>query len=197
MKCVPVIFLILALLVCCKADNAPEDGELLKTLREQIQVRDVGTQWTLDFQKKQPSSPQGRQIPLTLENIAAASIKFTGNRMYPELPGFGSLDTSNLNREQRTLLNNFCQAVTGDDREKAAETFNQSTRFLLTLFFADIQNAGLNSFIIGKPVVAGQTWQVPVRFFASKSRLDVQMYLLYDTKSWIIDQIAYGELIHE
>jgi hypothetical protein len=191
----PALFIFfLCILTACEAGTqAAHEGAAVTTLRAIVQKRDAETVWTLDFPKSTAQNAQGGTIALSPENFAVASVKVTGNSIYPELPGFGSLNTANLNAEQRSLINTFCAAVIAGNVAEASKSFHAATRFLFTLFFEDIKDSKLKSFIVGKPAIIDSTWQIPVRFLAGDSHLDIQIYLLYEN-NWVIDQIAYGEL---
>jgi hypothetical protein len=194
--CMASLFIILlCFFTACEAGTqaAPENS-VDTTIRGMVQKRDAETVWTLDFPKSAAQNTQGGAIALSPENIAVASVKVTGNSIYPELPGFGSLNTANLNAEQRSLINDFCNAIIAST--DASKHFRTETRFLFALFFEDIKDSKLKSFIVGKPAIIDSTWQIPVRFLGGSKRLDVQMYLVYDN-GWVIDQIAYGELVNE
>jgi hypothetical protein len=190
-----LIVLFLCFLTACEADiQATHEDEAVTTLRSMVQTRDAITVWTLDFPQSAVQRAQDRSIELSPENLAAAPARITGNSIYPELPGFGSLNTANLNAEQRLLINEFCGAVIADKIEEASKRFRTTTRFLLTIFFEDVKDSNQKSFIVGRPAIIDSTWQIPVRLFAGDNHLDVQLYLLYDN-GWVIDQIAYGEFV--
>jgi hypothetical protein len=191
MKLLAVIALV-CLCAGCKNNETPSEDGLGATLRFLLQERDSATGWTQDFSVATP--PKSKSIPLTPDNIAAASLRTTGNSIAPELPGFGSLDTANISRDQWNRLNHFCGAVMGKNMDAATEDFNPATSFLVPLFFTDLETAGLTRFLVGKPWIIGETWQIPVRFFVGSRHLDIQVYLLYNNDRWVIDQISYGEL---
>jgi hypothetical protein len=190
-----VVFAFLFMLFTgCSANKQAETAAATEpTVRQTIETRDGNTDWTLDFSKDAAAHAGEESIPLSPENIAAASVKLTGNSIYPELPGFGSLNISNLSTEQRAVINRFCAAVIAANTQNASAVFNRSTQFLLVIFFADIKSTKFDRFLIGKPVIIDSTWQIPVRFFAGKNHLDVQIYLIYEAL-WLIDQIAYGDI---
>jgi hypothetical protein len=191
-----LFIILLCILTACEVDTqATQKREEVTTLRQMVQTRDAETVWTLDFPKSAARGAPDR-VALSPENVAAASVRVTGNSIYPELPGFGSLNTANLNAEQRSLVNGFCAAVIAGNTAEASKHFHSATRFLFTLFWADIKERKLKSFIVGKPAIIDSTWQIPVRFLAGDSYLDVQIYILHEN-NWIIDQIAYGELVNE
>jgi hypothetical protein len=194
----PALFLcLLFILTACEVGTqTTQEDEGTHTLRSRVQTRDAQTVWTLDFPRSTVRNTQGGPIALLPENVAVASVKVTGNSIYPELPGFGSLNTANLNAEQRSLINGFCNAIIAGNMAEASKHFHATTQFLFTLFFADIKDSKLKSFLVGKPAIIDSTWQIPVRFFADSKHLDIQIYLLYE-KNWIIDQVAYGELVND
>jgi hypothetical protein len=161
------------------------------TVRSQIQEREAGAAWTREFTAPAPKS---RPVQLTQESIAAFGPSQAGNNVYPELPGFASLDTSNLGAPMRAVINAFCRAVIAGKQEDAQALARAETRFFVDIFFADTALIVFSkTFVLGKPEILGETWQVPVRFLAGKGHLDVFLFLMYDTK-WVIDQITYGEL---
>jgi hypothetical protein len=196
MRSVLFILFLCILTACETGTQAAQDDKAATTLRSIVQRRDDNTVWTLEFPQNTTQNAQDRSIELSPENFAAASIRITGNSIYPELPGFGSLNTANLNTEQRLLINGFCNAVIAGNMQGASQHFYTATRFLLMLFFEDIKDTKLNRYIVGRPTIIDSTWQIPIRFFGGNNHLDIQIYLLYEN-SWIIDQIAYGELVND
>jgi hypothetical protein len=193
MRFVVIIFLLMYFTGCDQNNQAESVAEPQATVRQTIEKRNADTEWTLDFSEGNAARAAGRSIPLSPENIAAASAKMTGNNIYPELPGFGSLNISNLNTEQRSIINRFCNAIIAANTQNASAVFKASTRFLLVILFEDIKTTKFDRFLIGAPMIIDSTWQIPVRFFSGGSHLDMQVYLIYEA-GWFIDQIAYGDI---
>jgi hypothetical protein len=182
---------ILLILVGCRGNTSGDLAVSDVTVRSAIQERDASAVWTRDF--AQPAKER-RNVPLTQDSIIAFTPSQIGNSVYPELPGFASLDTSNLNQELRAAVNAFGRAVTVRDLAGAQGFAREDTRFFMDIFFTD--TAGIKftgPFLTGKPEIIDGTWQVPLRFFAARGHLDIHVYLMYDDK-WVIDQITYGEL---
>lgn len=196
-KAKPLLFLFLALTGCGGGANS-DLGEPKATIREMVLAKDAAATWTRVFTPSAQTQP-GR-IALQPDNLAAASAAVLGNPVYPALPGFASLDRSNLSPEAGVVVNAFCNALSAGNKEDARSKMRTETRFLADIIFLDLGITGAGKpfasrHLVGKPEVVAETWQVPVRLFASAKRhLDIQMYLMYYRGQWVVDQITYGEL---
>jgi hypothetical protein len=165
------------------------------TLRDVIQQKERSVQWTADVDPAQQTRTNPA-IAVTPENVFAERAQYH-QIVYPELFGFGSLDTSLLGSKEQGVITPFCEAITAHDKNAAAQLMNTQSAFLLTIFFDDIRDIEFSKrYIIGRPGIRGNMWQIPVRFFLDDGILDVHLFL-NQGESIQIDQISYGEIIHD
>jgi hypothetical protein len=170
----------------------PESGEA--TLKSMIAEKESAVEWTVDVLPPEKPSP-GDGLQITPDNLFVARSEIAKlDIIYPELPGFGPIDTSLLGSGERRGLGTFCSAIIAHDRERAESLMNPDNRFLLVIFFQDIRNAEFTQrYVIGRPGMRGDLWQVPVRFFLKKGYIDTQIFFVQG-ESIMIDQISYGEI---
>jgi hypothetical protein len=194
--------------------GTPQTGE--QTLKALIDRRDSTVNWMLDVNPLK--TPQDLvAVPITTATIFASRTQT--QTVYPELAGFGSLDTSLLSEHEMRVLTPFCAAIVAADKTQASTFMNAANTFLLTVFFDDVRGAAfLQNYIIGRPDIRGNIWQIPVRFFLKGAHLDMRIFLnqgsqgALETQSahaissitpdngqnaLLIDQIAYGEVIND
>jgi hypothetical protein len=194
-----ILFILTAALVGCNGGANSDLAEQGLTIREKVLSRDAAATWTQSFTATAPR-PTGR-VALQPDNLAATSAAVLGNPVYPDLPGFASLDRSNLSREARVVVDAFCAALSAGSKEDARAKMRKETGFFVDIIFLDLGiTAGSSPFVsrhlVGKPEVVSETWQVPVRLFTrTNEHLDIQMFLMYDDENWMVDQITYGELV--
>jgi hypothetical protein len=193
------LFMLAAALAGCKGRADSDLSEPEETIREMVLAKDAAATWTRDFA---PAAPQKlAAVALQPDNLAAASAAVLGNPVYPALPGFASLDRSNLSPEALAVINGFCYALSSGNKENARSRMRKETAFFVDIIFLDlgISGAARSPFdarhLVGKPEVIAETWQVPVRLFTrAAEHLDIQVFLMYDGGRWVVDQISYGEL---
>jgi hypothetical protein len=194
-----LLFILSATLVGCNGRADSDLTEPEETIREMILAKDATATWTRSFATATPQKPE--QIALQPENLAATSAAVLGNPVYPALPGFASLDRSNLSREALAVIDGFCSALSNGNKENARSRMHKETGFFADIIFLDLGiTPGRSPFttrhLVGKPEVVSETWQVPVRLFTrANEHLDIQIYLMYDSGQWVVDQITYGELV--
>jgi hypothetical protein len=106
-----------------------------------------------------------------------------------------------LSRDAIAVIDSFCTALSSGNKANARARMRKETSFFADIIFLDLEITGAGSspfaprHLIGKPEVIAETWQVPVRLFTrTNGHLDIQVYLMYDSGQWAVDQITYGEL---
>jgi hypothetical protein len=170
----------------------PENGA--RTLKSLIAEKESAIEWTVDVGRQDAPARRGR-VPITPDNMFAARTEIrNADIVYPELAGFGPVDTSLLGNAERGKLGAFCSAIIARDRTRAENLMNPDNRFLLVVFFTDIRDAEFTErYVMGRPGMRGDLWQVPVRFFLKSGYIDIQIFFLQG-ESITIDQISYGEI---
>ena len=122
------------------------------------------------------------------------------NNLYPELINFGSLDTSLLAEEAKSVIEKFIEGQNQDKLE--IDCISPDTRFLEPIFlqdFALIDN--VDSFIVGKPIIIQNEflneYQVPVRMVTENGFYNTLFFLVNQQDKFYIEQVSYGSLICE
>lgn len=184
------------------------------TLRVTADAIDDRTEWSAELEAnrltEKVTGADGIQngVVAKPENVFASGNESAYKPVYPEIPGFGSLDISALDSGARNTLDGFCTAITkGVD----ADSFMANGQlYSLVLFLYDLNqndNAAFGSYIIGEPFDADGVLECPVRFFyvnkksdskekakpfnAFDPSLDVYVYLIKNENVWKIEQITY------
>jgi hypothetical protein len=187
--------------VCCTLCGCAREDETMlpsvaeQTLKSLIEQKNTESIWTIEVDPPQKPAPAAA-VRLTPNNVFALRGESRAETVYPQLEGFGSLNTSLLDAEKLALINAFCEAVIAHNREKAESLMNPQNAFLLTVFFDDIKNVTFTKrYIIGQPGMRGSLWQVPVRFYASGGWLGAWLFFRLG-ETLVIDQIIYGEIMY-
>jgi hypothetical protein len=180
---------------CVREDETMLPSVADQTLKSLIEQKNKESAWTIEVDPPQKPATASA-VHLTPNNVFALRGESRAETVYPQLEGFGSLNTSLLDAEKRTLINSFCEAVIAHNREKAESLMNPQTAFMLTVFFDAIKNVTFTKrYIIGQPGMRGSLWQVPVRFYAADGWLGAWLFFRLG-ETLVIDQIIYGEIMY-
>jgi len=181
------------LCVSCRGNGVGTgDADGSATLRTEVMERNGMTGWSDALEdgvltaRRDTVESVAPQLPLSPAVLAAASVHGMA-AVYPELPGFGSLDVSALNEDRRRTVDGFCSAVVSGD--SCDRYMAPGSIFALVLFLHDTAAAGpFLSYVYGRPFVTESIVQVPVRFVSERRHTDVLLYLSR-AGSWKISQI--------
>ena len=166
-----------------------------ETLRSLSMKKEEDILWTREIESVRltkdinTSSSVSSVIKLTPEIILLSEVE--KSPLYPNLTGFGSLDTREISIELKAFLNKFSESVkkwTLDEKLMEADSL-----FSLILFKYDVEenwktffgrdfnvdekNPLFESFIYGEPFIAETNVIVPVRFKTNKEHLDLHLYV--------------------
>jgi hypothetical protein len=160
----------------CKQKSPPvqlDEGEI--TLKNVIEQKNRATAWTQDVTAKRGEEKLTGIAP-TPDNVFA--FRQGVHALYPELPGFGSLDTSLLNSDALSITRTFCNAIIAKDMAAAAGCMPERNAFSLEVFFYDIRGMTFSKdFVLGRPDVIGNIWQLRARLFSDGQPFDVMLFL--------------------
>ena len=138
------LFLITVLLISCSNKNKIESNLHYKnTLKYKIDERFNSVDWTKEIEKDRLTANISKldtinnNIPLTPIVVLNSKYGQTAKPIYPYIEGFGSLDLSNLTKEQRNILDNFCNAI--KSQENADSYMETSSKYELYLFINDLK----------------------------------------------------------
>ncbi len=190
----PVIACVCLLFADCSPvqDKPPPEHE---TLQDAMQRKDSESAWSEPVHAARKERAPRSGLRLSAENAVALSGYQTGGIVYPELEGFGSLDVSLLDGKAMNAVAAFCGALLKADSAAALRLTVAQCAPLVYIFLSDIKGRALARYIIGRPLASGTMWQVPVRFFSGRQRLDFRLYVDYGGGTPMIDQIAYGDFV--
>ncbi|WP_162510960.1 hypothetical protein [Treponema endosymbiont of Eucomonympha sp.] len=189
-----VIVCVCLLFAACSPvqDKPPPERE---TLQDAMQRKDSESAWSEPVHAARKERAPRSGLRLSAENVVALSGYQASIVVYPKLEGFGSLDVSLLDGKAMNAVAAFCGALLKADSAAALRLTAAQCAPLVYIFLADIKGHALERYIIGSPLVNGTVWQVPVRFFSGRQRLDFRLYVNYGGSIPVIDQIAYGDFV--
>lgn len=159
-----------------------------------------------------------RNIPLEPFSIIALEGGRPFPAIFPELEGFTSLDTTDIQGEVLDTISGFCRTLIehtsappeadlkkSEDKEKSDEVeeqseqdgsskidgyFSENTLYSLVLFLADSKAAGaVKSFVVGRPFMDDENIEVPLRLSCENATLYALAYPALYEDSWKIQQI--------
>lgn len=218
-----VFFLILsipsALLISCSQGHSSEIVYLNEdTLRSLTEEKERNLVWTRELESVRllrdisKNKAVDENSKLSTVMLCAVHGDYLPDPIYPELPGFGSLDTSSLSKEHRAFFDEFSEQISM--WKFPEERVEKNSLFFLALFKSDVENGWkdffgtdfpleeknesqktdkkearlFTSWLYGKPFVDEDSILVPVRFFCAEGSVDVR--LCSSKEKPIIDQIA-------
>lgn len=169
---------------------------------------------------KKISSVDAMDKNIPLEPLSMIALE--GGRplpaIFPELEGFASLDTTDIQGEVLDTVSGFCRALVEhtsrppkadlkkkegegknddadeepaqDDSSKIDAYFSEGTLYSLVLFLADSETAGaVKSFVVGRPFVDDENIEVPLRLSCENATVYALAYPAPNEESWKIQQI--------
>ena len=180
-----VFFLILsipsALLISCSQGHSSEIVYLNEdTLRSLTEDKERSLVWTRELESVRllrdisKNKAVDENSKLSTVMLCAVHGDYLPDPIYPELPGFGSLDTSSLSKEHRAFFDEFSEQISM--WKFPEEKVDKKEARLFT------------SWLYGKTFVDEDSILVPVRFFCAEGSVDVR--LCSSKEKPIIDQIA-------
>ena len=207
-----LLCMLLFLLAFFSCSNPVQDAEEItanSTLRYSAESLYDATEWAeeIEFDRltASVSSVEGISARLNLSPlIVLASVPSDSTRIFPNLEGFGSLDTTLISKRLREMLTSFCECIAAN---KEADKFMESNcLFSLALFYEDFERifascfdfsdeqdssetAYFDSFVLGEPFLDGVYYEVPVKFFGKKANLTLCVFCFEKSSAWKIDQI--------
>ena len=188
-----IIFLSVILFSCANSTTAVAADENSKTLRTETDEKNSLIQWTRELE------PMRLKEDITLADNVDRSVKLNPQSVtvllsdvkpvYPSVPGFGSLDTSHLPPDARSVLDSFTSAVS---KGHGAEfTVAKDCLFSYVLFCDDLKTQWkqllgesypetvsdddplFSSVIYGEPFIDEDDIQIPVRLIRKDRYADI------------------------
>ncbi len=123
---------------------------------------------------------------------------FVDEEVYPQIDGFGSLNTTSMPINLYTFINDFIQALS--DNEMSSNFFPEDKIFLKTIIEYDFQDyPKISRYLIGEMFVfdnPNNTYEIPIRLFFDENYADCFIYCEFVDDSYKIVQFDIGK-IHE
>lgn|SRR5574344_287053 len=204
-----IIFLSAILFSCANNTAASAADENSKTLRTETNEKNASIQWTRELEtmrlKQDITLADGADRSVKLTPQSAAVLFSNVKPVYPSVPGFGSLDTSHLPPDARSVLDSFTSAVSkgkGAESSVAGEYL-----FSYVLFCDDLKTQWkkmfgepypeavseddplFSSVIYGEPFIDEEDIQIPVRFIRKDNHADILVSEEKTSDGYKINQI--------
>lgn len=202
---------VLAISACSDLQQGKRSEDDAQTLRALAQTMAEAVPWTDELESDRLTATVSvadgvdRHVSLSPLSFLAGSAARHTPPVYPFLEDFGSLDTTLIVPDVKTVLDGFCGAVC---RAENADSFMaRGCLYQLALFYRDGDLAlpetspdaesdekkpafsFFDTYFYGQPYVTGETYEVPVRFVGKKRSMDVLVFLLKEADAWKIDEL--------
>ncbi|MDE7228441.1 MAG: hypothetical protein K2N31_08985 [Treponemataceae bacterium] len=201
----------LAVSACSDLQQGKRAEDDAQTLRALAQAMAESVPWTDELERDRLTATVSvadgvdRHVLLSPLSFLAGAAARKVPPVYPFLEGFGSLDTTLIVPDVKTVLDGFCDAVC---RAENADSFMaRGCLYQLALFYRDgdlvLPESSpdadsdekkpafsfFDTYFYGQPYVTGETYEVPVRFVGEKRSMDVLVFLLKEGDAWKIDEL--------
>ena len=201
----------LAVSACSDLQQGKRAEDDAQTLRALAQAMAESVPWTDELERDRLTATVSvadgvdRHVLLSPLSVLAGAAARKVPPVYPFLEGFGSLDTTLIVPDVKTVLDGFCDAVC---RAENADSFMaRGCLYQLALFYRDgdlvLPESSpdadsdekkpafsfFDTYFYGQPYVTGETYEVPVRFVGEKRSMDVLVFLLKEGDAWKIDEL--------
>ncbi len=194
-----VIFLMSFLpLSCAISSEESSESEKVVTLRDEASSLESKVYWEKELEGDRLLRKIDKldfvSTRLSLSPLVLSARTFQeGEKVYPVLDGFSSLDTSLIPQALNVMLKSFCERIS---RNEDADSFiSKDCLYTLVLFYSDFERIFggekiiFDNYAIGEPFLDGVHYEVPLKFFGKKANLTICAYCFEKSGSWSIDQI--------
>lgn len=185
----------------CSGGNTVAATEENITLRVTSENRSKETVWMeeLEADRLIEKVPHLGNIASNVTlNPQSVSVASASKALYPVIPDFGSLDTSSISYDVRSVVDDFCSSFVSDAPIENYENLMQDDMIFSLVFFlndiseiigTDKKNEQVSSnkikvkqnffsaYIIGAPFRNEGTYEIPVRFFCDRGTLDCAIFV--------------------
>lgn len=197
-----------ALVSCANSSSAIVADYNAETLRSRAENKENSTLWTRELESMRLAEDithaPDADSSVKLTPSAAAVCTYSAKPLYPQLEGFGSLDTSLLSQDVRNVLDSFCRAVSA---EQPVDTLMaKDSLYSAVLFQDDLKGVwkerfnedfpekadGLELFtrtLYGEPFIDSGMYDIPVRLYCAAGYIDTDVSLVQEDGAFKINQI--------
>jgi hypothetical protein len=204
-----IIFISALLFSCANNTAAAAADENSRTLRTETEEKNASIQWTRELEtmrlKEDITITDGVDRSVKLTPQSAAVIFSDVKPVYPSVPGFGSLDTSLLPPDARSVLDSFTSAVSKG--QGAESSVAKEYLFSYVLFCDDLKTQWMQLFgepypeavseddplfssvVYGEPFIDEEDLQIPVRLIRKENHADILVSAEKTPDGYRINQI--------
>lgn len=133
-------------------------------------------------------------IPASLKSMITdfcaelLNISQTEAASWSEAASHGNLSQKEASQDQ----------ISEDIYSKLASHISSERRYMLSIYLQDTKTYPVASkFYLGRPVIVGKEYEVPVLFLSSQGSWIVILYAQLQDGEWKIEQIRYGDFVYE
>lgn len=189
---------------CSNSGQVTSSATGENTLKSKVSVKSEAAIWTSELEKNiltenLSENPYiGKSVSLKPETMNVSSAFSEKEKIYPELKGFGSLDSDDLKKESRQLVSDFCNDLINGKDLYASSKYVAKEKLFSYVFFADDLRSNIDSgdseirfskFYIGKSFLSGKEVQIPVRLYVVSGAKYVDLSIFVSEVSSEITQI--------
>lgn len=201
-----IVFFILigfSFISCSHKKNIKIESNSAETIKQIINEKNSTLIWSNEIEPNRLNE----KIIINEEKIAkevertplmVISQNFDCNPVYPELDGFTNLDISAMNESLKKTVNDFCEEFSNKNIfTNIGKFYNSKFVFNSVLFLDDFklsyekkigkfpyksdstdEKTGLcSSYIIGKPDISSEFFEIPVRFYCQSKFVDLTLII--------------------
>ena len=166
------------------------------TIKQNVKDKEQEITWTIELEGdrltqtvNRNSMEIGAEVPYNTELFKLTNSKKAA--VYPSIEEFGSLDVSNLRKDVKGKVTQFCEAFNSENHGGAESFFSRKYIFNYVFFIKDLEegfekNFGkklpekdevINKWLLGEPFNGNDIIQIPVRFYTDYGTIDMTMFL--------------------
>lgn len=169
----------------CNNANSLDITQDINTLKNVVSQRNENIKWTGEVEpnrltEKIHTSPYiSKSLSLTPNVMIAFEGGMPREPVFPQIDNFGSLDISNLDYKIISNINSFFDQL--KNNENCDSFMDSNSIFALSLFLYDLQQIDFSlndlSWIIGKPFLMDDIFEIPIRLKNETNFLLVYLYI--------------------
>lgn len=208
-KTAPVSFVFLTGILLCTSCSHHTDMPIsiseADTIRHTVKEETAGISWSEEKVAREAASTHETEKGTSFFNEQMAiSFGPSTKPVYPEIPGFGSLDTTTISPGLYTSLQSFLSSLSSGDI--SSSSFHPDYQFsaVITRYQLKLMDVSFTEFTVGKPYITSNTdtplYEIPVLAESDSGTWTIRVYLDPDSakhNQFAIQQVSFEELLHE
>ncbi len=198
---------VLFILFSCSNSQAIILNNQEATLRNQVVDKEKSTVWTKEIEADRLNVNINSFVNIYDRSLISPrmiqTLRNTSNPVYPQISNLGSLDTSQMNKNLFSIVQDFCNQLkkTSEDLEAF---FDPQYFFNYVFFKKDLKDIWpvkdeeelFDHYIICKAFESEDLNQVPVRLYKNQEYIDLSLFLIYHNGYRVsqIEIIGWGKV---